>query len=297
MQRSCLLALLLLVAGFGRATGQDLLDLLNEEMKKEEKPEYATATFKATRLSNGHSIETLAGGVLDVRISHRFGYLNSGIEELFGLDQATTRLALEYGVTNRLMVGVGRSSYKKEVDGFVKYKIIRQASKGSPVTVTGFSSVMLNTAPYSDPTRTNYLTSQLSFAFQGLVARKFSESFSLQLMPSMVHYNLAPAPNLNNDVYALGVGGRLKLTKRISLNSEYFYQIPSTQYEGTTNSLSLGFDIETGGHVFQLYFTNSTGINERAFITETTGDFFKGDIRFGFHLSRVFTLKDPRKKG
>lgn len=279
------------------AYSQDLLDMLDDELKKDNKPDYVTATFKATRLSNGHSVETLAGGVLDVRISHRFGYLSTGIEELFGLDQATNRLALEYGITNRLMVGLGRSSYQKEVDGFAKYKLIRQATNGSPITLTMFSSAMVNTTSYSDPTRVNYFSSRMSFVVQGLIARKFSESISLQLMPSMVHYNLAPTPNMNNNIYAMGIGGRLKLTKRVSLNTEYYYQLPSTQYEGTTNSLALGFDIETGGHVFQLYFTNSTGLNERAFITETTGDFFKGDIRFGFHISRVFTLKDPRKKG
>lgn len=275
---------------------QDLLDALEDELKKEKKPDYVTATFKATRLTNGHTIETLGAGVLDVRISHRFGYLNTGIEELFGLDQATTRLALEYGVTNRLMVGFGRSSYQKELDGFAKYKFIRQATGGSPVTASAFSSAMMNTSAYSDPARENYFSSRMSYAFQFLVARKFSESFSFQLMPSMVHYNLAPSPNVNNNVYALGAGGRIKLSRRISLNAEYYYQIPETQYTGTTNALALGFDIETGGHVFQLYFTNATGMNERAFITETTGDFFKGDIHFGFHVSRVFSLTDPRKK-
>ncbi|MBL7847657.1 MAG: hypothetical protein JNL40_09335 [Cyclobacteriaceae bacterium] len=289
-------SLLLLVAS-STAYGQDLLNLLDAELEKDKKPDYATATFKATRLSNGHSIETLAAGVLDVRISHRFGYINTGIDEFFGLDQATTRLALEHGISNRLMVGVGRSSYQKEVDGFAKFKLVRQATNGAPVTITAFSSAMVKTGPYDDPTRVNYFSSRMSFAFQGLIARKFTESFSLQLMPSVVHYNLAPAPNMNNNVYAMGVGGRLKLSKRISMNAEYYYQIPDTQYAGTTNSLALGFDIETGGHVFQLYFTNSTGINERAFITQTTGDFFKGDIHFGFHISRVFTLSDPRKKG
>lgn len=279
------------------AFSQDLLDMLDTELEKEKKPDYATATFKATRLSNGHSIETLAGGVMDVRISHRFGYINAGIDEFFGLDQATTRLGLDYGITNRLMIGIGRSSYQKEVDGFVKYKLLRQATNGSPVTITGLSSMMVKTGPYDDLTRVNYATSRITYAFQGLVARKFTESFSLQLMPSVVHYNLAPAPNMNNNVYALGAGGRLKLSKRIALNAEYYYQIPDTQYAGTTNSLAIGFDIETGGHVFQLYFTNSTGMTERTFMAETTGDFFKGDIHFGFHLSRVFTLSDPRKKG
>lgn len=297
MIRFALFVGFLMLAVVRPLSAQDLLDILNEEMKKEEKPEYATATFKATRLINGHSVETLAGGVLDVRISHRFGYLNSGIEEFFGLDQATTRLALEYGVTNRLMVGIGRSSWQKEVDGFVKYKLLRQKSVGMPVTVTLLSAMSMKTIPYEDPNRENYFSSNLYYAFQGLIARKFTESLSLQLMPSVVHYNLAPAPNMNNDVVSLGVGGRLKLTKRVSLNTEYYYQLPSTQYDGTTNAFGVGFDVETGGHVFQLYFTNATGMTERTFISETTGNFFNGDIHFGFHLSRVFTLRDPRKKG
>lgn len=291
-----LLTPLLLVVSLA-AFSQDLSNMLDEELEKDKKPDYITATFKATRLSNGHSVETLGAGVLDVRISHRFGYINTGIEELFGLDQSTTRLALEYGISNRLMVGLGRSSYLKEVDVFAKYKLVRQATNGAPVTVSVLSEAIVNTSSFSDPTRVNYFSSRMSYVFQGFVARKFSDSFSLQLMPSIVHYNLSPAPNTNNNLYAMGIGGRLKLSKRISMNAEYYYQLPSTQYDGTTNSLALGFDIETGGHVFQLYFTNSTGTNERAFITETTGDFFKGDIRFGFHISRVFTLKDPRKRG
>jgi hypothetical protein len=166
-----------------------------------------------------------------------------------------------------------------------------------PVTVTLLSAMSMKTIPYEDPNRENYFSSRLYYAFQGLIARKFTESLSLQLMPSVVHYNLAPAPNMNNDVISLGVGGRLKLTKRVSLNTEYYYQLPSTQYPGTTNAFGIGFDVETGGHVFQLYFTNATGMTERTFISETTGNFFQGDIHFGFHISRVFTLKDPRKKG
>lgn len=282
----------LFVLTFFAAVSQDLLNMLDEEMDKEKKPDYVTATFKATRLSNGHSVETLGAGVLDVRISHRFGYINTGIEEFFGLDQATTRLALEYGITNRLMVGLGRSSYQKEVDAFAKYKLVRQATNGAPVTVSVLGSGIVNTSTFSDPTRVNYFSSRMSYVFQGLVARKFSDAFSLQLMPSIVHYNLAPAPNVNNNVYAMGIGGRLKLSKRVSMNAEYYYQLPSSQYEGTTNSVAIGFDIETGGHVFQLHFSNAKGMNERAFITDgfNNTNWFDGHFMFGFNLSRVFQI-------
>lgn len=275
---------------------QDLLDMLDQEASKDAKPDYATATFKSTRLINGHTIENVAGGVLDFRISHRFGYLNTGIKEFYGLDQATIRLGLDYGLTNWWMVGIGRSSFQKQVDGFTKFKLLRQAKGHVPVTVSWVSSVMYKTTPFSDPLRINYNSSRLFYANQLIIGRKFSENVSFQLVPTHIHYNLAETPNTNNEVFAMGIGGRVKLSKRISLNAEYYYQLPTYQFEGTHNSLAIGFDIETGGHVFQLHFTNSTGMTERTFISETTGDFFRGDIHFGFNISRVFTLKDPRKK-
>lgn len=290
---------LILLAFFGfnllDASGQDLLDMLNDEVKKEAKPEFTTATFKSTRVINGHSVENVAGGVLDFRISHRFGYLNSGVGEFFGLDQATIRLGLEYGVSNRWMVGIGRSSYQKQLDGFTKFKLIRQASGGWPFTVTEVSSVMYKTVPFADLNRINYYSSRLFFSHQLIIGRKFSERISFQLAPTLIHYNLAEVPNKINDVIAIGAGGRFKLSKRVSLNAEYYYQLPTYQLTGTYNSVAIGFGIETGGHVFQLQFTNSTGMTERTFISETTGNFFKGDVHFGFNISRVFTIKDPRK--
>lgn len=132
------------------------------------------------------------------------------------------------------------------------------------------------------------------YSAQLLIGRKLSESLSLQLMPTLIHYNLATGVNDPNDVFSIGAGGRMKLSKRVSLNAEYYYQIPGYQISGTQNSLALGFDIETGGHVFQLNVTNSTGMTERSFISETTGDFLKGDIRFGFTISRVFTIVKPK---
>ncbi|MEZ4944032.1 MAG: DUF5777 family beta-barrel protein [Cyclobacteriaceae bacterium] len=282
---------ILSISGFS----QDLLEMLEQEASKDAKPDYTTATFKSTRLINGHTIENVAAGVLDFRISHRFGYLNTGIKEFYGLDQATIRLGLDYGLTNWWMVGIGRSSFQKQLDGFTKFKLLRQANGHFPVTVSWVSTIMYKTAPFNDPLRINYNTSRLYYSNQLLVGRKFSESVSLQLIPTHIHYNLAETPNTNNEVFAMGIGGRVKLSKRVSLNAEYYYQLPTYQLEGTHNSLAIGFDIETGGHVFQLHFTNSTGMTERTFISETTGDFFQGDIHFGFNISRVFTIKDPRK--
>lgn len=284
----------------------DLMKMLEDESKKEKKKDYATATFKTSRLINGHSIENAAAGVLDLKISHRFGMVNKGAYEFFGLDQATMRLGLDYGISNRLMIGVGHSTFQKQYDAFGKFKILRQSKGGrwsSPISISAVSTVMLNTLKWEDPTRKNFYTSRLAFAHQLIIARKFSEGLSLQLMPSMVHYNIVSEVTIPNDIFALGIGGRIKLSKRLSFNAEYYHVLPISivagegyMLPGTKNSLAVGFDIETGGHVFQLHFTNSTGMTEKTFITETTGDFFKGDIHFGFNVSRVFTIKDKRKK-
>jgi hypothetical protein len=147
---------------------------------------------------------------------------------------------------------------------------------------------------FDNPDQINFLTSKLYYSGQILLGRKFSESFSFQVMPTIIHYNLVEGVNDPNDVFSIGAGSRMKLSKRVSINVEYYYQLPDYKLPETTNSLSIGFDIETGGHVFQLYVTNSSGMTERSFIAETNGDFFKGDIRFGFTISRVFTIVKPK---
>jgi hypothetical protein len=273
----------------------DLLSLLGED---EPTLDYTIATFKSTRVINMHSIENAAAGHLDFRISHRFGTINSGVSELWGLDQAYMRLGFEYGVNDRMMIGFGRSNVNKEIDGFVKYKIIRQStgSKNVPVTISWFSSAVVRTTPFADPERKNYFTSRLYYCHQLLIARKISDALSLQVAPTLVHRNLVADSTVKNDVYAIGVGGRYKLTKRSSFNFEWV-PVPGNQLDDIyRNSLSLGFDIETGGHVFQLHFTNSKPMNEKGFITETTGDWSEGDIQFGFNVSRMFSVVKPRKE-
>jgi len=272
----------------------DLMDLLNEN--SEEAVSFATATFKSTRIMNGHSIERMPSGQLDFRISHRFGRLNSGAYEFFGLDQSSIHFGLEYGITDWLMAGVGRGSYEKTFDGFVKLSVLRQSSGGKtvPVSVSFFSSAALETVKWPDPERTNYFSSRLSYSSQLLIARKLNKTFSFQLTPSYVHRNLVPSELDPNDLWALGAGGRIKLTNRISMNAEYYYVFNADNTymsQPVYNPLSVGFDIETGGHVFQLIFTNSLSMIEKGFIGETTGQWLKGDVHFGFNISRVFTLK------
>ena len=277
----------------------DLLKLLGEE---ETGPTYATASFKSTRVINGHSLENTARGVLDFRISHRFGYVNSGVDGFWGLDDATIRLGLDYGITDRLMVGIGRSSYQKTVDGFTKYKILRQCTSGCsmPITLSFLATSSITTLqteqlPWYDPTRTDYFTHRLAYTFQVILGRKFNENLSLQLNPGLVHRNLVGRAEEANDVIHISAAGRFKLTKRLALTTEYFYILPDQIDAKYHNSFSVGVDIETGGHVFQLQFTNSTGMFERSFITETEGQWGKGDIRYGFNISRVFTVAKPKK--
>ncbi len=273
---------------------EELLQMLGEE----EITSYTIASFKTNRIINLHSIENTAAGVLDFKIQHRFGYLNGGIEEFFGIDQATMRFGFDYGLTNRLQIGLGRSNYEKTLDGYLKFKLLRQSSgqKKMPLSASIVAGSAIKTNRWPEPDRNNLFSSRLSYHFQILLARKFSEGFSFQLTPTLVHRNLVATSAEKNDVYALGAGFRQKITKRISVNAEYIYVLPDQLAPDYKNSVSLGFDIETGGHVFQLHFTNSTGMFERAFIAETVGDVGKGDIRFGFNLSRVFTLSKPKAK-
>jgi hypothetical protein len=279
---------------WGQTDTTDLLSQLEKEVMGDEKNQvnYTTATFKTTRLVNGHSVENTGKGVLDVKISHRFGELNAGAYELFGLDNATMRMGLDYGVTRNLMIGIGRSTFKKTFDAFFKYKILRQSTgkRVMPVTLSYIPTIALTTLKFADPARKNFFTSRLYYTHQLIIGRKFSENTSLQIMPSFIHYNLAELAGDPNNIYAMGIGGRQKLTRRLSFNVEYYYQLPDYKIPGTTNALSAGFDIETGGHVFQLHFTNSTGMSEHLFITGNTGKWDKGDILFGFNISRVFTV-------
>jgi hypothetical protein len=249
---------------------------------------YTAATFKSTHIINGHSIENMKKNQLDFRINHRFGQLNSGLYELFGLDNALINFSLDYGVTDNLMVGIRRGTYEKSYDGSLKYILFRQSTgkKNFPVTIDYYTDMSVNTLKITDPTRQDKFQHRLAFTHQLLVARKMGEKLSLQLSPSFVHRNQVASTD-ESDVYACGFGGRYKLTRRLSLTWEYFY---STHISSNYNPLALGFDLETGGHVFQLFLTNSRAMVEKGFIAETNSSFKNGGIFFGFNISRVFAL-------
>lgn len=279
--------------GIGQLNAQDI-DLFAEKDTVKVK-DMTTATFKSSRVVNGQSIENVGVGVLDFKILHRFGAINQGGYELFGLDQATMRMGLDYGLTNRLMFGIGRSTYQKQYDGFVKFKLLQQQTglKQIPIGVSLVSTLIyksLKSAPNAQ--YIEYSSDKISYAHQLLIARKFNDYFSLQITPTLVHYNLVETSNLPNDFKSIGISMRQRISKRVNITGEYFYRID--KLEGFYDPLTFGLDIETGGHVFQLHVTNTTGMTERTFINETTGSWSNKDIRFGFNLVRAFTLKKPK---
>ncbi len=284
--KKTILLIAAIVLGHSLSAQDDLLGMLSDE--REETIDYVEATFKGQRMINGHTVVTRKAKELEFIISHRFGRINTGINELFGLDGANIRFSFEYGISDFLTVGVGRSSFEKIYDGFAKYQILRQSSgkKVMPVSITGFSSMAIRTL--DNPAFQNEeFSDRVAYTHQLLIARKMNETVSLQFMPTYVHRNRVMG-NQENDLLALGVAGRVKVGKRVAINSEYYYRLTNELTDLYKDSIGIGVEIETGGHVFHLTFTNSRSMVEKGFITETDGDFFNGDIHFGFNLSRVF---------
>lgn len=293
--------LLIGVAGFLIFTGlrafsqdEDLLKLVQDNKPQKE---HVKNAFKSSRVINNQSMEFLGKGVLDVRILHRFGLVSTGAGNLFGLDQANMRFGFDYGLGRNLTAGVGRSNFNKELDAFLKFRPVWQSTgPGSvPFSVVLVSGMTLTTAPFTDTTHKNSFSSRLAFYDEVIIGRKFGERFSLQVSPIFVHRNLVDLTTDPNDTWAVGIGTRFRLSKRMAFVVDYNAIVAGRQ-PGTRDPLAVGIDIETGGHVFQLHFSNSTGMNEKALITGTTDNFWKGEVRFGFNLSRVFTIKRYDRK-
>lgn len=272
-------------------------DSLLMELEKSSRDEQAVtfATFKGTRIVNGHSVETKPGQTLEFIFAHRFGAINTGWYEMFGLDQAFVRIGLDYGITDRLSVSFGRNSINKTLDWYAKFKALEQKSGtvNIPVTATILAGAAFKLEPRknSDVSPTFQTTDRLAYTGQLLLARKFTSAFSLQLMPTIIHKNSVNQDFEKNTNVALGAGGRLKISASAAITGEYYHNFSRPDNSPFHNSLGFGIDIETGGHVFQLVFTNAIGLTERAFITETLDDFFDGDIHFGFNVTRTFQFK------
>ncbi|MBX7240169.1 MAG: hypothetical protein K1X92_00375 [Bacteroidia bacterium] len=271
------------------------------EEKKTEPVNYTYQTFRSLRNVNSHNVETLPSGVMHYWIQHRFGLLNSGIDDLFGLDLgASMRLGVDYGVLNNLMVSLGRANTGKTYDASAQYKFLHQCSGGKnmPVTATFLSRVAINTLSYpqaGDPR--GMFTSRMQYTFQLMVARKFGEKFSVQLSPTMIHRNLVPTAQDQNDIFAIGLSARYRVTYNIALCMDYYYQLPGYNADNNRNPLSLSMDYETNGHVFSFVLSNSFALTDNYFISGSpfnkNEDWSKGRILFGFNISRSFKIHRP----
>jgi len=285
-------------SAFFAQSPDDLLNMVADKPAKE----FVSATFKTTRLINFHTVEVLSRRSLDFRISHRFGDFNSGAYNAWGVDGgANIRLALEYCHGSRLMFGVGRTSGKKIADGFVKYRLLKQTTKGGgmPVSVTLFSSVyhtFMQNVLIDGVNKYQNIPDRLSYCNQIMIGRKFNSRFSFQLTAAMVHVNLVDKIFDKNDCFVAGAVTRFKFTKRQAITVEYGLRLNKYSKEKYYDSFGIGYDLETGGHVFQIHLTNSFGLTEDQYFMYTNTSWDNWGIRLGFNISRVFSLQGKNKE-
>lgn len=270
---------------------EDLFGML-DAVQGPQKKQAVSATFKGTRVVNLQTVELPASGVGQLIISHRFGTINDRpLYNFFGLDVAQMRMEYSYSPTSWLNVGLGRSSSNKTYDGFAKLRFLRQKEGGMPVSAVLYHSTNLNATDFNDGVP-HFFSDRLAFTHQLVVARKWSDAFSLELAPTVVHFNLVVTPDVPNDQYGIGLGGRYKLTDRMALTAEYFARV--YRPDGFYDPLSIGLDLETGGHVFQFHVSNARFMNDPSWMMQTPGTWSRGDLYFGFNLSRVFTHRAPK---
>lgn len=279
--------LLFFIAGFGVTWAQD--DLLKElDSVNSGKKEIEMAAFKGLQICNMQSTKLAVKNEWYFVVSHRFGDLTQGINNFFGLDNALTKIGGIYGFTDWLNVGVSRHTYNKNYELALKYKFANQEVEGFPFTIVGYNTLDINTKLTTDEYRMLKGAQRLSYSSQLLISRKFSESFSFEVNPIYVHKNLYDKLLENKDEFLVAAGGRYKISKRMSINVEYAARLNAKDQDYYHNPLSAGFDIETGGHIFQLVFSNSQPMNDVAYFSNTTGKWNGGPFYFGFNMYRVF---------
>jgi len=289
---------------------QDDLDALLDDMdssEEEQKVEYVRYAFKSIRVINLQSLEKVAGGTMEFRISHRFNHVKNHVFDLFGLDDADIRFSFDYGINDWVTVGFGRSQNGGQpvYDFYTKASILRQSTgkRKMPLSILYYGSIAVNASrDQSDGLFAGEPGRRFTYTNQLIIGSKITDWLSLQLSPTVVHRNQVRFTTESNTIFAVGVAGRLKLTKRLAITGEYVPRM--IDYGGDeassdarfVNSAGIGLDIETGGHVFQFHFSNSQGMFERAYITETADKWLKGEIRFGFNITRQFTLNKKQMK-
>jgi hypothetical protein len=270
---------------------QSVEDLLNAQGSNEK--EYVHNTFKSSRIVNLASTEMIPKRTLELRISHRMGTIDNGFYDIFGLDNATMRFGFDYGITNRIQIGFGRSTFEKTYDFSSKISLLRQTYKNNsmPISLLINGNASINTLKQSFEFFEN--KHRMEYVAQIIIARKFGEIFSLQCSPTFTHRNLVESNLDKNDNFALGTAARIKLSNRVHITAEYIARIPqpkegSFDKEYTKDALSFGVDLDTGGHIFQLFFTNSAAFNESGVVNKTYDSWSKSKFRFGFNLTRQF---------
>jgi len=263
-------------------------DLLSEIDTATEKPLYASAVFKGLKVINFESTKLVAKGGFNFIVSHRFGTVKNGFQNLFGLDEAVTHLNFVYGLSDNINISASRSSNQKIYEVATKFRLVNQQAGKMPFTVVGYTSVLANTALDSDNLPKLEFKHRLSYVAQLLVSRKMNKNLSLILSPTFFHDNYLTDDFQDNSQYGVGFGGRYKLGKRWSLNTEYGVHLNRSENSLYKNPFSVGVDLETGGHVFQLLFTNSQSMNTNGVFGTSTGDWGESDVYFGFNLARSF---------
>ncbi|MFP4844717.1 DUF5777 family beta-barrel protein [Winogradskyella sp. PE311] len=263
-------------------------DLLSEIDTDSVINNYATAAFKGLKIVNFESTKLVAKKELTLIVSHRFGSIENGFDSFFGLDDAVTRLNFVYGLTDAINIGISRSSFQKIYETSIKYRLIRQKENGFPFTIVAYNSLLVNTALEKENLPKLKFRDRLGYTSQVLISKKVNSKLSLELAPTFFHDNFVTIDEQDNSQYSIGFGGRHKLTKRWSINIDYGWHLNRADNSPFKNPLSVGFDLETGGHVFQMHFSNAQAMNTNGFLGQATGDWSNGDIYFGFNLSRVF---------
>ncbi|WP_053976295.1 DUF5777 family beta-barrel protein [Mangrovimonas xylaniphaga] len=249
---------------------------------------YVSAVFKGLKIVNFESTKLVAKNEFTFVVAHRFGSIENGFDTFFGLDDAVTRLNFIYGISDGFNISVSRSSYQKIYESAIKYRLFRQETNGFPLTIVGYNSLLINTALDKDNLPKLEFKHRLGYTAQLLISRKVTKNLSLELAPTFFHDNYVQFDDQDNSQFALGFGGRYKLSTRWSLNMDYGWHLNRASNSPFKNPLSIGVDLETGGHVFQMHFTNAQPMNTNGFLGQSTGDWADGDVYFGFNLSRVF---------
>ena len=273
MKKNIALVWFLTIATLGQSQ-----TLLNELAL--DKPESNPPAFKAMKIVNLQSTKIADRGDWYMYVSHRFGSIQGGFDTFYGLDKANTKLEMIYGLSNRIQLGLSRESLRQTFAGSVKARVLQSL----PLRLAIYSTANINS---SLPDETDF-QQRLSFANQLLVAKRINSKLSLEIAPTHVRFNLPVEEIQKFDQLALGLGGRYKFTKRLSINADYIYNFNRSEESSYVNPLSIGIDIDTGGHIFQLMFSNAQSANEPGFISNAEGDWSEGDIYFGFHIVRVF---------